>query len=465
MENLSLAELVTAVKGEFLLGDPRSPVNAVSINTRTLRKGDFFFAVKGVNFDGHDFLKAAVEKGCYGLVVSKKDIDIGNPFPAPPAIVYVDDTVRALGDLAAYYRKKLAIRLTGITGSNGKTTTKEMLAAILRKKSPTLSNTGNLNNQIGLPLTLLNMTSEHRYAVIEMGTSFPGEIKRLASIASPDLGIITNIGQTHLEHFQTTENVFLEKRILVDSLPRESTAVLNADDPLLSALAEKLKDKAFTFGINNRADVTVRNVQMWPDKPKFDLVIEGKTVSNVKLPLHGRFNIYNALAAAAAAWKLGASPDEIKDGLASFVIPNMRMNVINLVSGVTLVVDAYNANPTSMHDALNAFIEAYPDKTKILVLGDMLELGKDAANEHQKLGDFINTLPLTQVLFTGTMMAGAHKSVRDHRSRYFENKDDLTRELRSMLIPGVAVFFKASRGMHFEEIVDSLLTEGDNQLR
>lgn len=465
MENVSLAELVTAVKGEFLLGDPRSQVNSVSINTRTLRKGDFFFAIKGSNFDGHDFLKTAVEKGCSGLVVSKKDIDIGNPFPAPPAIVLVDDTVRALGDLAAYWRRKTKAVVIGITGSNGKTTTKEMLASILRKTAPTLSTTGNLNNQIGLPMTLLNLSPDQRYAVIEMGTSFPGEIKRLAAIAAPDAGIITNIGQTHLENFKTQENIFLEKRELVDSLRKDGPAVLNADDPFLSTLASKLGDRAATFGINNRADAAARNIQMWPDKPKFDLLLAGKTIPNVTLPVHGRFNIYNALAAAAAAWKLGVPAEAVKEGLASFVIPNMRMNVINLVSGVTLVVDAYNANPTSMRDALNAFVEAYPDKTKILVLGDMLELGNDAAQAHHKLGEFINTLPLTQVLFTGGVSQNAHKAVRDHRSRYFENREDLTRELKTMLIPGVAVFFKASRGMHFEEIVDSLLSDGDNLLR
>lgn len=462
MENLKLTELISAVNGEFLLGNPRSLVASISIDSRSLRKGDYFFALKGKNFDGHNHLIHAIEKGVSGLVVSKMDFDMGDPFPAPPSIILVKDTHKALGDLAAYYRNKWAkLPVISVTGSNGKTSTKEMIASILRQKGPTLSNTGNFNNQIGLPMTIFNLSLSHEFAVLEMGTSWPGEIKRLAEIASPTIGVITNIGSAHLENFRSQENVFTEKMSLIEALPSDGTAVLNADDPFLSAAITKLRKKAVTFGIDNPSTVTCKNLKLWPGNPTFDLLIEGRPVGNVILPVFGRFNVYNALAAAAAAHSLGIPPEAIRRGLESFVVPNMRMNVINLVSGLTLVVDAYNANPSSMKEALKTFVETFPDRDKIAVLGDMLELGDSAEPEHRKLGELLNTLPLNQSFLFGPMMEHAHNAVKDNKSKYFDNKDKLINELRSHISSNGVIFFKASRSMHFEEVIDVLLLENE----
>lgn len=462
MIKLTLSELVRAVNGEFLLGDPRGVINAVSIDTRSLRKGDYFFALSGKNFDGHNYLIQAIEKGAAGLVVSRKDIDIGNPFPAPPAIVCVKDTQAALGDLAAFLRRKWDIPVVAVTGSNGKTTTKEMLSSILRQKGPALSTSGNLNNQIGLPLTIFNLNKAHEFAIVEMGTSWPGEIGRLAKITAPDIGIITNIGMTHLENFKTDENVFKEKSELIDALPASGTAVLNADDPFLAKAAARLGKKAVTFGIENKADVTCKNLKLWPGNPAFELVVGGRAITTITLPVFGRFNVYNALAAAAAAWKLGMSPVFIKNGLESFVVPNMRMNVINLISGATLVVDAYNANPSSMQSAMRTFAESFQDRDKVAVLGDMLELGDASREEHKKLGQFVDMMPFSHVHFFGPMSVFAHAAVKEGKSTHHENKDHLINDIKNLVSSNTAVFFKASRGMHFEEIIDALLMDNES---
>jgi UDP-N-acetylmuramoyl-tripeptide--D-alanyl-D-alanine ligase len=458
MENFSLHELVSAVRGEFLSGNPHAPVRNLSTDGRALRRGDYFVALQGKNFDGHDFLKQAVERGAAGIVVSRQQIDLGNPFPDFPAIVRVNDTLKALGDIARCYREKFRIPLIGITGSNGKTTTKEMLASILRHKGPTVSTTGNFNNRIGLPLTLFNLTSEHRYAVVEMGTSIPGEIGRLTEIASPSVGIITNIGLAHLENFKSQEGVLEEKSTLFRSLPDDGYAVVNNDDPYLRKLLPSLEKASVTYGVEREAQVQAKNIRLWPEFPSFDLCIGAECV-RVTLPLYGRFNVYNALAAAAAAWKLGIDSETIKQGLEHFSVPRMRMEVKKLISGVTIINDAYNANPTSVKESVQGMVTAFPDREKIVVLGDMLELGVQAEAEHFRLGEFLVSQPLSKVFLYGPLMEKAFLAMNNPSVAYFKKKDELEAALRKPLPPGAVVLFKASRGMALEEIANKMLSE------
>lgn len=458
MENLSLYELVDAVKGEFLLGDPHFPVSSVSIDTRTLSKHDFYFAIKGKNYDGHEFLKPAIEKGVKGLVVSRTDVDFGKPFPYIPAIVKVNDTVKALGDLASYYRKRFNTNVVGITGSNGKTTVKEMLSSILEKKGPTLKNAGNFNNQLGLPLTLLKITSQHSYAVIEMGTSFFGEIKRLGEITSPKVGIITNIGLAHLENFKDLDGVLTEKRALFDSLSSDGWAVVNKDDQYLSAIDTSLKSNIITFSIDKGTNVHAKNLKLWPGNPKFDLHIYGKSI-NVELPVLGKFNVYNALAAAAGAAALGVEIELIKEGLEQYTPPSMRMNIKNMLSGITVINDAYNSNPSSMRESINSVIQSFPDRNKVIVLGDMLELGQKAKMEHNVLGEFLSTQPLSQILLYGPLMENTFLSVDSKNAKYFKDKEDLVEELKKYTASNSVIFFKGSRGMKLEEIINKVFTD------
>ncbi|OGS19349.1 MAG: hypothetical protein A2219_06870 [Elusimicrobia bacterium RIFOXYA2_FULL_50_26] len=455
MENLYLHELVNATRGEFLLGDPHAPVRAISIDTRTLHRGDFFFAITGRNFDGHEFIKNAAERLAGGLIVSITDVPIGNPFPFLPAMIKVVDTTFALGDLARYYRKKWNIPLVAITGSNGKTTTKEMLTAILELDSPTLKNAGNHNNQIGVPLTLFNLGHQHRYAVVEMGTSLPGEISRLCDIASPVGGIITNIGLAHIETFKNFDGVFAEKTSLIPGIATGGWVIINADDPYLSRIAHVNDREIIPVSMESKAVVCARDMEQWQGKPVFKLSVEGKTVP-VRLPMYGKFNIYNALYAAAAAWKLGARLDQIKQGLEHFKPPAMRMEEYVTANNVTVINDAYNANPSSMRASIDSFIQSFADKRKVIVLADMLELGANAESEHRQLGEFLATRPLDKIFLFGPLMENATGAAS---AQHFTDRDAMELEIQHYLQPGDAILFKGSRGMRLEVTIAHLFSE------
>ena len=450
MENFHLHDLINAVGGEFLLGDPHLNVVRVSTDTRTIHKGDTYISLAGKNFDGHNFLKEAIEKGAAILVISKHDIELGNPFPVMPAIIRVADTTRALGDMAAAYRKKFNIPVVGITGTNGKTTTKQILTAILERRAPALSTEGNLNNQIGLPMTLLNLNAKHAFAVIEMGTSYHGEIKRLCEIAKPTVGIITNIGVAHLNNFVNQEGVFLEKKSLLESLTSGGCAVLNIDDHYLAKLQDTLTCETITFGFTGRAQVSAMNLKMWPGFPQFDLVINQQSV-HIKMPVYGNFNVYNAMSAAAAAFKLGFTLEEIRAGIESFKPAAMRMEVKELMSNnITVINDAYNANPSSMREAISSLFQSFTDREILLVLADMLELGVGAEQEHAQLGEFLKAQPGCRILFYGPLMQKAYLAAENADSKHFTDMHKFLAELERSLRPGMVVFFKGSRAMKLE---------------
>jgi UDP-N-acetylmuramoyl-tripeptide--D-alanyl-D-alanine ligase len=458
MENFHLHELINAVKGEFLLGDPHLSVDRISTDTRTIHKGNTYFALSGKNFDGHLFLKEAIDKGASILVISKHDVELGNPFPVMPAIIRVADTTRALGDMAAAYRKKFSIPLVAITGTNGKTTTKQMLASILEQRAVVLATEGNFNNQIGLPLTLLNLSEKHSYAVIEMGTSYHGEIKRLCEIARPSVGIITNIGVAHLNNFVNQEGVYLEKKTLLENLPTDGCAVLNIDDHYLAKLQDTLPCKTVTFGLTGKAQVSVRGLKLWPDYPQFDLVINQQSV-HIKLPVYGHFNVYNAMAAAAAAFSLGMTIEEIQTGLQAFKPAAMRMEVKELLANnITVINDAYNANPSSMREAISSLYQSFTDREILLVLGDMLELGVSTEEEHKQLGEFLKTQPNGKVLFYGPLMLKAFEAADNADSKHFTDMHKLLAELERSLAPGMVVFFKGSRGMKLETAAHKVMS-------
>ncbi len=458
MENLYLNELIAAVKGEFLIGDPHSAVVNVSIDTRTLRKGDYYFALPGKNFDGHDFLRQAIERQAGGIIISRREIDLGSPFPSFPAVIKVPEAFRALGDLAAYYRGKWNIPVTGVTGSNGKTTTREMLRSILSPLGPTLGTKGNLNNLVGLPLTIFNITSGHRFAVLEMGTSFPGEIRRLAEIAFPTVGIVTNIGFSHLENFGNREGVFQEKKQLLDSLGDGCAAVVNADDDLLGSYKVRNGCRRISFGIKGPADVIARDVGLKDGYPVFDLCVENTSV-RVGLKMYGTFNVYNALAAAAAAWHLGVPLDSIRKGLENAAAPRMRMETIHMKSGDIVINDAYNANPTSVRQSLLGLAESFPGRDTVAVLGDMLELGPASKELHAGIGDFLERQPVNDIFLFGPLMAEAARGIKTKRVKVIARKEELERALKERLTGRTVVLFKGSRGMRLEDIINQLLSE------
>ena len=459
MENFYLMDLVNAVDGSFIIGNPHLPINDISIDTRTIKEGSLFFAIKGKSLDGHDYIKEAIEKKVSAIVYSRDDIKFENMFPTIPSLVKVQDTSLALEKLAAAYRKRFNLLQTiAITGSNGKTTTKEMLASILSQKGKTLSNKGNFNNRIGVPLTLFNLTSDMEYAAIEIGTSEFGEIKVLTDIITPFCGIITNIGNSHLEFFKTPENVLKEKRTLIDGISSDGFIVLNNDNEYLKTIIPQTSKKVITFGLYNGADVYAKNIKLWLDKPLFDMYIDGNK-ETIELPIKGKFNIYNALAAATAAYGLGFSFKEIKEGLAKCTPPKMRMQAQTLGNGAIIVNDAYNANPTSMKESIKSLSQSYPDRDVILVLGDMLELGENSPQYHAEIGKYINTLDFVKSFYLfGDLVNHIKNEITDKKTEFFISKKILCEEIMQHITENSLVFIKGSRGMKLDEVYNELIT-------
>lgn len=459
MENFYLIDLINAVNGSFIIGNPHLPINEIGIDTRTIKQDSLFFAIKGKSLDGHDYIREAIEKKVSAIVYSRDDIKFENMFPTLPSLVKVKDTSVALEQLAKAYRKRFnLLHSVAITGSNGKTTTKEMLASIFKQKGKTLSNKGNFNNRIGVPLTVFNLTSDTEYAAFEIGTSEFGEIKALTDITAPHCGIITNIGSSHLEFFKTPENVLKEKRTLIDGIDDDGFIVLNNENQYLKSIIPQITKKVITFGLYNGADVYAKNIKLWLEKPLFDMYIDGEK-ETIELPIKGKFNIFNALGAAAVAYGLGFTFQEIRDGLANCTPPKMRMQPYTLGNGAVVVNDAYNANPTSMQVSINSLSQSYPNRDVILVLGDMLELGENSPNYHAQLGKYINSLPnIKTVYLLGDLVNHLKRELTDKKSKYFISKTILCEELIQDITENSLVFIKGSRGMKLDEVYNEIIT-------
>jgi len=456
---ISLDDILKATGGRVLRpGEPE--FTGVSTDSRNIRTGELFIPLVGPRYDGHDYIMPAFESGARCALVRK-----GRPVDAPGAgcLVEVADTLEALQAIASYVRRKYAATpVIGITGTNGKTTTKEMTASILGLRGPVLKNEGNLNNEIGLPLSLIRLEPAHWAAVLEMGMSGPGEIARLSEIAGPDVGVITNIGAAHLETLGTVEAVARAKAELIDALPDNGRAVLNKDDPMLAGLIAKLGDRAVTFGRISGGQFTAESVSDGEKGVSFNLVTPDGKVP-VAMPIHGYHNVMNALAAAAAAWTLGLTPDEMRSGLEAFRPVGMRMEVLR-IGGVTVINDAYNANPASMAAALNT-LSSFRDSRKMAVLGDMLELGALAKESHYNVGRLAGAQRLSLLVLlgehSGEIARGAVDAGMDEKDVLLAaGPDEAARALLSRLSPGDCLLVKGSRGMRMERIIEGLKSAG-----
>ncbi|NIQ01230.1 MAG: UDP-N-acetylmuramoyl-tripeptide--D-alanyl-D-alanine ligase, partial [Nitrospinaceae bacterium] len=367
--NSDFQTLVTAVKGERILGKEAQSFKGVSIDSRTVRQDQLFICIKGDRFDGHDFIDEVAQKKAAGVVVSDKEkLDGSRIKDSGLFAVAVPDTIRALQDLAEYHRNRFDVRVIGVTGTNGKTTTKEIIANVIKMKYPALKTEGNLNNHIGLPLTLLELSRSHKSAVLEMGMSAAGEIRRLAEIAKPRIGVITNISMAHMTHLKTLKDIQAAKGELFRELNQYGTAVVNADDPLVCELARKIRAKVITFGIENKADVQASDIRPGNFSGyDFTLSLKGKQVP-AHVPLIGRFNIYNALAAAAVGYVLEVPVSMIQNGLKARQDLHQRCESI-LYKNMTILNDTYNANPRSMSEAMKILKEHKAPGKKIMVVG------------------------------------------------------------------------------------------------
>jgi UDP-N-acetylmuramoyl-tripeptide--D-alanyl-D-alanine ligase len=433
-------------------------IQGVSIDSRNIRKGELFVAIKGDRFDGHDYVSEAIKKGAWGALVERCTLETKYASLAGlQNILPVEDTLYALQEMAHMHRKKFPIPLAGITGSNGKTTTKEMLAGILKQTGPVLKNEGNLNNHIGVPLTLLKLESRHRFAVIEMGMSASGEIELLARLAVPDIGVITNIGPAHLEFLGSMDAVAEAKGELLDNLRPDGTAVLNADDRYCETLRKKFSGRIITFGIEKAADVRAADIRQENDHADFRLLADGMT-ANVRLRAVGKHNVYNALAAAAAAIAAGMSVDAVKYGLDAFSPVAMRGEIRHL-RGRIVLADYYNANPASMEAALATLMSLMVGGQAVAVLGDMLELGASSSEAHRDIGRAVARLGVDLLITTGaqakeTARGAIEAGMPGERVLEIGTHAEIARLLQTRTRPGDAVLIKGSRGMKMEKILE-----------
>jgi UDP-N-acetylmuramoyl-tripeptide--D-alanyl-D-alanine ligase len=446
--------------------------DSVSIDTRTLKKGAIYFAIRGDKIDGHLFIKDAVSKRASAVVVDSKFIEsvkwksenFYDMLHMP--VVVVEDTILALGELANVYRKKFNIPVIAVAGSNGKTTTKDMVTNVLAMKYKVLATDGNLNNQIGVPLTIFRLTNEDDIAVIEIGTNHFGEIKYLCGILDPTHGIITNIGNEHLEFLKNIEGVKKEEGDLFRYLSKNDGkrfAFVNANDKIILELAAKLKHKV-EYGVGKRySDVCILNEKSNGfGKYKFDICSKTyKSQFSVDMNVSGRHNMLNALVAATVGLFFKVPPKKIKKSLASFKPSSKRMEVIT-EQGISVINDTYNANLESMLFALETVVGFKTSGKRIIVLADMLELGKVSQKHHTLVGKAINKFlaegKCSLVLLTyGKMAKFIHGTVRKIDKYHFKDKKLLRNKLENIVATDDVILIKGSRGMKMEEVVESLL--------
>ena len=442
-----IAEILSA-RGEF---DPNALAQGYSIDSRSIRPGELFFAVKGEKFDGHDFVAQALANGLAAVVRKDKLAQYENK----ANLVAVDDTLAALQRLATAVRRLWGKPLVGVTGSAGKTTTKEAIAHLLSTRFRVLKSEGNFNNHFGLPLMLLKLEREHDIAVVEMGMSHAGEIAALADIAQPEIGVVTNVAAVHLEFFKSISEIARAKYELVEALPSGGTAVLNADDQYVSQFGRDFKGKVVLYGSNPAADVRAENIRVrGAEGTGFDLVV-GACRENVLLPLVGTHNIHNALAAVAVGLERGLRPSDAANALASLRPADKRGQVLQ-VGNITVINDCYNSNPKALEAMVDALAEM-PARRRIVVAGEMLELGAAAEHLHRRAGQHAGRKRIDFVIGVRGLAKHAVDAAREAGSEAEfvatpeEAGEWLARETRD----GDVVLLKASRGVKLERALDA----------
>jgi UDP-N-acetylmuramoyl-tripeptide--D-alanyl-D-alanine ligase len=461
----SREEILTATGGRLIRKGTRRRFGEVVTDSSKVRRGSVFVALKGERLDGHRFVPEALERGAECVIVHRR---LAAAARKHATVIYVADTLKALGDLAHYRRQKLPTQVIAITGSNGKTTTKEMLSAILEESSlngtalrgKVLKTEGNFNNLVGLPLTLLRLRPKHRVAVVELGTNHPGEIERLTRIANPDMGIITSVAAAHLEGLSSLAGVAREKGALYRAMDRRGAIAVNTDDPWALRLGEKFRGRKITYG--RRGEVCAQARQsLGANGVRFTLRAGGKRCQ-VHLDYLGEHNITNATGAAALAYGLGVSLPAIRRGLRRARPFAMRMQIESW-NGIGIINDAYNANPASMEGAIKTLAQLACRGERIAVLGDMFELGKDSRPQHLKLGQAVARARIDAVYLLGREADGVrHGALRGGMPAknviVAKDHSKLAGLLRRRIKKGDWLLVKGSRGMQMEKVIEKLKT-------
>jgi UDP-N-acetylmuramoyl-tripeptide--D-alanyl-D-alanine ligase len=452
----NIDEMAKVCGGKVISGDRSLECNGISIDTRKILRGELYVAIKGAHFDGHDFIADAVERGAVAIVAATGDFSKDGV-----AVIRVSDTERALGDIAAWWRSRFDIPRIAITGSNGKSTTKEMVSAVVSVLGGVLKTEGNFNNTIGLPLTIFRMNETHDVAVLEMGMNAKGEIKRLTEIANPTVGLITNVTAAHLEKLQTVEAVAMAKGELFEAMGADATAVINAEDPWIMRAAKKFSGRKITFGMQNDCDVRFLNMETDNlDNTRLAFSVRGRE-HNAMIPLPGAHNVMNSLAAIAVGEAMGIDAGESVARIEKFKPMAMRFERIQLANGVRVVNDSYNANPASMKAAFRTVGSAKRAGRFIAAIGDMLELGESSDALHEIIGADAARMGVHRLFILGNFSASVAKGAEKNGMKpsditRADDIEEIADKLEAYMRAGDVLLVKGSRGMRMERLVEFL---------
>ncbi|EDS80223.1 UDP-N-acetylmuramoyl-tripeptide--D-alanyl-D-alanine ligase [Clostridium perfringens] len=451
MLELNLQEIVKATKGALLKEADVKEIKAVSTDTRKIEEGTMFIALKGENFNGNNYVLDAFNKGAKIAIVDEVKCDL-NELKEDVALIKVQNTGRALMDLAKFYREKLGLKVVGITGSAGKTSTKDLVAAVLSDKYKVFKTKGNFNNEIGLPLMILELDSTYDVAILEMGMRGLGQIKELAEIASPDLGIITNIGISHIEILKTRENILKAKMEIATFFDKNNTLVVCGNDDFLGALPEA-EYKIVKTGVGENFKIGAKNIALEELSSKFT-VYDGEKEEEFSLDMPGEHNISNLMLGIAIAKELGVSFEEMKRGLKNIEATSMRLELIKK-DGFSILNDCYNSSPVAVKSAIDV-MKNIEGKRRIAVLGTMRELGHKSEEAHEEIGKYAKENGIEKVLCFGDFSENIKEGYGEGCTVY-ENKEELIKDLLNIICEGDIILVKASRSLKFEEITKALL--------
>ncbi len=460
---MSFAEIARACGGE-LRGRNLSRSSAprgISTDSRKLKRGDLYVALRGERYDGHQFIKAAVEQGATGVVAAKVSPALRSWMEKRGTVlIQVDDTLKALQEIAGEFRRLCGARVIAITGSFGKTLTKDFLASILSRRHRVIQAEKSFNNEVGVPLTLLKIRKDTEFAVVEMGSRGFGHLRDLVRFSRPDIGVVTGIGHVHMQFFRTLEGVARAKGELLEGLPEDGCMVINRDDPFYKYLRNLNRCGAISFGLRSGAAVRAREVKLdGMGHASFVLELKGGDSRRVRLPLPGRHNVINALAAAAGAVAAGATLEEIAEGLREAKLTEWRMEMITKADDITIINDAYNANPASMQAALETMRDIAQGRRTVAVLGEMAELGSFSEEAHRRVGEQAveyGTDILIAVGRKGRIVAKAAREKGLPKGSVFfaSSVEDAAFILRAIIEPGDVVLIKGSRFLGMEKLAD-----------
>jgi UDP-N-acetylmuramoyl-tripeptide--D-alanyl-D-alanine ligase len=460
---LSMGEVASLLGASC--GAPGRLVSGYSIDSRSIPSGALFFAIHGKRFDGHQFVGPALERGAAGAVVERAFRD-SVPATLTPLLIAVEDTTRALQDLALAVRRKWGRQVVAVTGSAGKTTTKELIATLLAKRFRVHKSAGNLNNHYGVPLTLLNLEPAHEVAVVEVAMAAPGEIARLAEIAEPETGVVTNVAPVHLEFFDSLDAIARAKRELIENLKPPATAILNYDDPRVRAFREHVKGRVVTFGFEAEAEFRATGFRPYhyPGRPETGTLFQMRgpaAEAEFYVPLPGRHNVENALAAIAAASAFEVPWKDLWTALWNFRPPEQRAEVVKLPLNVILLNDSYNSNPRAMEKMLET-LAAWPDRRqRIVVAGEMLELGPSSPELHREIGrkcaaSSVDWLLAVQGDARFFLEGAVEAGLPAQRAYFFQDPEEAGKFCRTLLQPDDLVLVKGSRAVHLEKVTELL---------